>query len=80
MENLQAINFDLIAPHEVKQILIAELLRRGRISTAGKYAWKTAQGNYIRIEDMTFKHIENCLKMAERLEAEREIMGDFDPV
>lgn len=79
MKNLQVINFDLISPSEVKRIMEAELRRRENFP-ADKYIWKTAQGYHIRLDEMSRKHIENCIKMAQKLEAERELGGDFDPV
>lgn len=37
-------------------------------------------GLNIRLDEMSLRHVENCIKMAQRLEAHKEIGGDFDPV
>lgn len=79
MADLKVINFDLISPAEVKRIMQAELRRREN-HPPEKYVWKTAQGDFIRLDEMSRRHVENCIKMAQRLEAQREIGGDFDPV
>lgn len=79
MVDLKVINFDLISPAEVKRIMQAELRRRENYP-ADRYIWKTAQGRYIRLDEMSRRHVENCIKMAQRLEVQREIGGDFDPV
>lgn len=78
------VNFSISFVSECRQILVEEWQKRKglipRTIENVNYVWKTNTGDLIPIEKMSQQHLDNCIKMAERIMLYESLEGEMDPV
>lgn len=72
------VNDSILSLNKCRAILLEEKNRReGKVN----YVWKTAKGELIPLKEMTDKHLDNCIKLVERVQFfEDEVAHCIDPV